>query len=154
VVTAGDDDQTVRIWDTENLSEPAHVLTQARGRSSTNFVTFSGDAESRRVALATADGLVYVWDRRSGRLLATVRRHADYISEVAFDPQDIDRLVSGSHDYLVTSYICDACKLSSSSLADAARERTSQIVTPTKPAASEARGWTVPLVDFDPLGSG
>jgi WD40 repeat protein len=134
VVTAGDDDQTVRVWD---AAAPArdrlvHVLTEARGNGSLSAVTLSPDSKSRYVAVATAEGFSYVWMRSNGRLLASLQGHSDYVGAVQFDPKNIDRLVSGGDDYTISSYSCTTCRMSSDELADAARARVVQVVDVTK----------------------
>ncbi len=72
VVTAGNENHLVQVWDTEDTSEPAQVLKNARGAGTLSTVALSPDAEASRVAVTTASGMVYVWERASGRLLAVV----------------------------------------------------------------------------------
>jgi WD40 repeat protein len=133
VITAGDADQTIRVWDTENLANgPIHQLTQAQGRGFVQWVAFSRDNSSQRIAASTAEGITVIWDRRSGRLLSKLRSHADFINGVEFDPSEIDRLVSASDDATISTYTCEICRLSSEELAKAARARVAQVIEVAK----------------------
>ena len=147
VVTAGDDDQKVRIWDSNHPSTPLRVLTQARGRGFTD-VAFSPDDDSKRVAVASSEGLTYVWARQSGRLVAALRRNADYVNNVGFDPRNLERLITASDDATISIFECDMCRLSSKELATVARARVAQEVTVSTPVNPGAPSWAVPRIDF------
>jgi WD40 repeat protein len=58
-------------------------------------VAFSPD--SARLASASYDGTVKVWDASSGECLQTLEGHSDWVSSVAFSP-DSARLASASND--------------------------------------------------------
>ena len=132
VITAGDDDQRVRVWNVKTAKDdgPLYELIQPRGRGFITSVALSNDDGSKRVAAATAEGLIYVWDRPSGKLLAILKSHADFIDDVEFNPKDtkIDLLVSGSDDSTIASYECTTCRLSSDELEDAARAKMAQVI--------------------------
>jgi WD40 repeat protein len=127
VATAGNDRHLVQVWDTENVDEPLQQLDQATGTLS--HVTLSQDPDASRVAVTTSEGVVYVWDRVSGRLLAAMRRHADAANQVDFDPRDIDRMASASDDGEMVTYVCDLCSMSATELVEAGKDRVVQEVT-------------------------
>ena len=79
------------------------------------------------MAVATSEGMVYVWERESGKLLAAMRRHADAADEVAFDPEDIDTLYSAGDDGFMVSYPCELCATGTGDLKDAAEDREAQL---------------------------
>ncbi len=123
VVTASDP-REVRVWDTEDVSEPLHTLADARG--TLGQVTMSQDQDATRLAVTTSEGMVYVWDRASGKLLAAMRRHADAADEATFDPNDIDHMFSAGDDGFMVSYTCEVCALGADELKDAAEDRLAQ----------------------------
>jgi WD40 repeat protein len=126
VVSGGGDRGQVTVWDVEDPGQAVHTLSQLRG--SLDQVTISPDAEASRVAATTSEGTVYVWDRESGRLLAAMTRHADAATEVAFDPDDLDHMVSAGDDGFMVSYTCELCALGVDELKDAAEDRLAQEV--------------------------
>ncbi len=128
VVTGGRDTRAVKVWDAEEAAdteEPLQTLTQARG--TLGHVSISPDGGASRVAVATSEGMVYVWERESGKLLAAMRRHADAVDEVAFDPEDIDILYSVGDDGFMVSYPCDLCAMGTGELKEAAEDREAQL---------------------------
>jgi WD40 repeat protein len=71
-------------------------LQTLEGRSDyVNSVAFSHD--SMRLALASHDRTVRIWDASSGACLQTLEGHSSYVSSVAFS-HDSMRLASASHD--------------------------------------------------------
>jgi WD40 repeat protein len=131
VVTAGDD-QKVRIWDTEHVNRPVHVLAQAGSRGFIETVALSVDEESTRVAATTVEGFAYVWDRRNGDLLAASQIHADSITDVGFDPENANNLISTGYDAVIVSHDCEVCRLSSDQLSHFGRTKLAQVVDVTK----------------------
>jgi WD40 repeat protein len=63
-----------------------------------NAVAFSPDAH--RLASASTDRTVRLWDAASGRQTATLEGHTDWVNAVAFSP-DAHRLASASTDRTV-----------------------------------------------------
>jgi WD40 repeat protein len=129
VVSGGGDRGQVTVWDVEHPRQPVHSLSQLRG--TLDQVTVSPDPEASRVAATTSEGMVYVWDRASGRLLAAMTRHADAANEVAFDPKNLNHMVSAGDDGFMVSYTCDLCALGVDELKDAAEDRLAQEVDVT-----------------------
>ncbi|KAF2734202.1 hypothetical protein EJ04DRAFT_543748 [Polyplosphaeria fusca] len=66
--------------------------------SSVRSVAFSHD--STRLASASSDGTVKVWDARSGECLSTLEGHSSFVRSVAFS-HDSTRLASASEDRTV-----------------------------------------------------
>lgn len=131
VATASTDDQSIRVWKVgEGEGRLIHTLTQLR--STPGDVTFSPDDESSRVAVTGADGSIYVWRRSDGRLLAQLDRHSDAANSVAFDPQDLDHLVSAADDSVLASYRCLPCEWETEDLAEAAERRRMQVIDLTR----------------------
>ena len=93
VVTAGNENHLVQVWDTEDTSEPAQVLKNARGAGTLSTVALSHDDDTSWVAVATASGRIYIWERETGRLLSVVPAHVDAANGVAFEPAVTDQLV-------------------------------------------------------------
>ena len=89
------------------------------------------------MAATTSEGMVYVWDRESGRLLAAMTRHADAANEVAFDPDDLDHMFSAGDDGFMVSFDCELCSLGVDELKAAAEDRLAQEVDVTDERATE-----------------
>jgi WD40 repeat protein/serine/threonine protein kinase len=87
-----------QVWDltAEQPRDEAHpVLTLAGHLNGAGGVAFSPD--SRRLATGGVDGIVKLWDLRTGQEAFTLRGHTNYIRSVRFSP-DGQRLVTASHD--------------------------------------------------------
>jgi RNA polymerase sigma factor (sigma-70 family) len=69
------------------------------------FACFSPDG--KRLASASADQTVKVWDSRSGQELLTLKGHTDGVHCVCFSP-DGQRLASASHDQTVKVWKCNS----------------------------------------------
>ena len=126
VAVDGENHHVVRVYDAEHPDAEPLELTQATG--TLGAVTLSPDAEASRVAVTTSEGMVYVWDRPSGRLLAVMRRHSDAANEATFDPEDIDHMYSGGDDGFMVGYTCDLCSTSADELKDTAQDLMAQEV--------------------------
>jgi WD40 repeat protein len=125
VVTGGRDTRVVTVWDAEDPGVALQTLSQAKG--TLGQVTISPDESASRVAVTTSEGMIYVWERESGKLLAAMRRHADAADEVTFDPQGIDTMYSAGDDGFMLSYSCDLCSMGVDDLKDAAEDREAQL---------------------------
>lgn len=94
---------TVKIWSRDG--EHVHDLL-AHG-SRLGRPSFSADGSL--LAVGTAEGLVEVWDVRSGTTVALTRQHGDSVNDVLFAPGGNARLVSASDDTTVAQWSCPAC---------------------------------------------
>ena len=119
--TAGDD-QKVRIWNLEgSTTKPIHTLSEPGGTIAE--VTFSKDADSRRVAAVDSSGYTYIWDRKSGALLAQLSRHGDAVNALDFDPKDPSKILTASDDGTAAVYSCTPCDLTTDQLEKEADKR-------------------------------
>ena len=128
VVTASNENHSVQVWDTEDVSEPAQVLTNVRGAGTLSTVALSHDDDASRLAVSTASGRIYVWERESGRLLSVVTAHADAANAVAFDRDDPAQLYSAGDDGVTVTFTCDLCSMDTDDLRDAADDRKPQVI--------------------------
>jgi WD40 repeat protein len=128
IVTAGNESRVVQVWDTEDVSSPAQVMTSANGAGTLSTVAVSHDDAASWVAVATASGRIYVWDRASGRLLSSVLAHGDAANAVTFDRREDDRLISAGDDGEVVTFTCDLCAMDTGDLRGAAKAREAQVV--------------------------
>jgi WD40 repeat protein/serine/threonine protein kinase len=90
----------LRHWEWHYLKRLCHrdLLTLRGRRSSGRGVAFSPDG--RRLASASLDGSLKVWDARTGRKLVAVPTHQDTVWGLAYSP-DGRRLATGSWDKTV-----------------------------------------------------
>ena len=128
VVTAGNENHLVQVWDTEDVSEPTQVLKNARGAGTLSTVALSRDEDTSWLAVATASGRVYIWERETGRLLSVVAAHEDAANAVAFDRTQTDVLISAGDDGEAVSFTCDLCSMGTDDLREAAEQREAQVV--------------------------
>jgi WD40 repeat protein len=94
---------TVNIWDRDGKLYRDFVV---HGRLSSSPI-FSEDGEL--LAVGTAEGLVQVWDVRSGVTVMVDRHHSAPVNNVRFLPGDRSRLISASDDTTVAQFSCRAC---------------------------------------------
>jgi WD40 repeat protein len=129
VATSGNDRHLVQVWDVDNPDEPVNVFRQASSTGTLSHVVISPDADASRVAVTTSKGEVYVWDRASGLLLSVEKVHADAANEVAFNPKDIDQMVSAGDDGEMVRSICELCSVDTvAGLRDFAQDRMAQLI--------------------------
>jgi WD40 repeat protein len=95
-------DGTIRIWTREGKLE-----RELRTHDVPLSVSFSKNGDL--FALGTAEGLVEVWDTRSGILLMRERHHSASVNRVVFLPSDRFHLISASDDSTVARFTCRAC---------------------------------------------
>jgi WD40 repeat protein len=99
--TAGDG--TVRIWTRDGKLDRT-LLAHGYPSSSPSFSN-----DGRLLAVGTADGLVEIWDVRSGRAVMLDRHHSVSVNSVQFLPGDRSHLISASDDTTVAQFSCPAC---------------------------------------------
>ena len=98
VLASGSQDDTVRIWDVEDINNLRHVRTLRGHTGNVNSVAWSPDG--RTLASASRDGTVRLWNTDNGINFAVLRGHTDTLSCVAWSP-DGRILASGSRDFTV-----------------------------------------------------
>ena len=81
------------------------------------------------MAVATSAGMVYVWERESGRLLAVVAGTRGRRERGGVRPRRTSTsLYSAGDDGFMVSYTCDLCSMGTGDLKDAAEDREAQAV--------------------------
>lgn len=97
------DDGTLRVWTTDGARVQDLVARASRlGRAS-----FSQNGAL--LAAGSAEGLVEVWDVKSGTTLTLTRQHGDSVNDVLFAPGNRYRLITASDDRTVAEWGCRAC---------------------------------------------
>ncbi len=105
-IASGSWDHSVQVWDATNggnlvLKQPAvysgHVLTYQGHKDTVTALAWSPDG--KRIASASSDDTVQVWDASTGRPILTYRGHAAAVMAVAWSP-DGRRIVSASADHM------------------------------------------------------
>ncbi|MGH3752901.1 MAG: hypothetical protein ACRDRP_09425 [Pseudonocardiaceae bacterium] len=105
----------LRVWTRDG--QLRHELV-AHG-SAVGSPSFSADGSL--LAAGTGEGLIEVWDVRSGRRVMLARQHGDSVNDVLFLPGGRSRLVSASDDSTVAVFRCDACEDPDAVVRDAQR---------------------------------
>lgn len=70
----------------------------------------SFSADGRLLAVGTAEGLIEVWETKSGGAIWLTRQHGDFVNDVVFMPGNRPSLLSASDDTTVALSPCDACQ--------------------------------------------
>jgi WD40 repeat protein/serine/threonine protein kinase len=94
---SGSDDQTVKVWDTVGTRETQPVTFKGHANSITSVAyaaTAVGGKLQARLASASVDGSVKVWDSTSGKA-AIWRYNGEPISHIALHPQGQKLMVVG-----------------------------------------------------------
>lgn len=115
IVGAVGDKGDLRVWTRDG--QRVHDLTAED--STVGHPSFSSDG--RLVAVGTGEGLIEVWDVRSGRKVMLVRQHSDVVNDVLFLPGSRSRLASASNDSTVAMFNCQACDDPDAVIRDAER---------------------------------
>ncbi|HZQ32730.1 MAG TPA: TIR domain-containing protein [Mycobacterium sp.] len=90
IVSAGNDHE-LRVWNADVGQPISTPLTQGRGTVTSLAIS------DTRIASATADGTVQLWDSETGRTVAVLEGHNGVVNSVAFTG-DGDQLATGSVD--------------------------------------------------------
>ena len=86
---------------------PGTLLCTYRGHSfEVGVLGVAWSPDGRRIASASGDMTVRVWDGATGTTLLTYQRHSDSVNTVAWSP-DGTRIASGGRDKTV--HVWDAC---------------------------------------------
>jgi WD40 repeat protein len=91
MLAAGCRDGTVTVLEVATVRRRQHL----EGTGGVAALDFSPDGH--RIAVASADRAIRIWDADTGRLVHTLRGHVRVVTGVGFSP-DGRRLVSGSQD--------------------------------------------------------
>jgi WD40 repeat protein len=121
VVTAGDGDETARIWD---LETPTSILVL---RHEGNVLAADFSPNGRFVVTATGGGTVQVWEVASGESLGLFRADG-FLFGVAFSPDGTHIVASDDQSRI---FECDVCG-SLQELISLARERVTRSLTPAE----------------------
>jgi len=95
IVTCGDDDKTVRVWDLTTGEE----LKTFRGHEKTIYA-LAISPDGRQIASAGDEKIIKLWDVQSGTEVMTLRGHGATVWTLVFSP-DGKQILSGSNDKTV-----------------------------------------------------
>ena len=95
LLASGSADNTVRIWDVNNINNLRHVRT-LRGHTD-NVTSVAWSPDGRTLASGSFDGTVRLWNPNNGINFAVLRGHTESVRCVAWHP-DGRILASGSND--------------------------------------------------------
>jgi WD40 repeat protein len=98
------EDRNVRVW---RISDGTLEKTIEGPPSTSTDIALSRDG--RLLAVATADGVVYIWEWQTNKELAQLRRHVDAINSVQFSPEG-NNIISASDDANVAIFPCTTCQ--------------------------------------------
>ena len=95
LLASGSGDNTIRIWNVEDLNNLRHVRTLRGHTDAVYSVAWSPDG--RTLASGSGDGTVRLWNPNNGINFAVLRGHTEIVYSVAWSP-DGRILASGSRD--------------------------------------------------------
>jgi WD40 repeat protein len=95
----------IYLYDASSLAEAQFIPTDAA------VYDLAVSPDGRRLASATADGIVRLWDPQRGALIQMLEGHTDYVNGVAFSP-DGQLLASGSSDKAINLWDAQSGQLS------------------------------------------
>ena len=101
VVVTGSRDRTARVWNVDTGDE-LEVLTQPEAVTTAAF-----SPDGRWIVTGSPDGVTRVWDWREGKLLGSMRMHADSVNAAEIGPDG--RLLTASDDHSAKIFECEIC---------------------------------------------
>lgn len=105
------EDPEIHIWDISKRK----ISRKLKGFRQTKYVIRGcfGGHNQMLVLCGSEDHLVYIWERRSGKLLAQLEGHHGTVNTVACNESNEDMFASGSDDksVIVSLFICALCLL-------------------------------------------
>jgi WD40 repeat protein len=104
--TAGDG--TVKVWTRHGKPFLDGLVVHGHPSGSPRLFEPQG-GNGELLAVGTAEGLIEVWDVRSGITVMLNRHHSASVNNVVFLPGDGSRLISASDDTTVAQFSCPAC---------------------------------------------
>lgn len=99
-----DDEPEIHVW---NLSKQ-RIVQKLKGFKQTRYVIracFGGHSQML-VLCGSEDDLVYIWERRSGNLIAKLKGHNGTVNTIACNESNQDLFASGSDDKTVIVSCC------------------------------------------------
>jgi len=111
VITVGRDDGA-RVWNVATGEKVAELRTPTDGQASpawtadgrriipevfTGILRVAVSTDDQWIVTGSRQGTVYIWDRVTGNLSATLKGHTTHVDSVAFSP-DGKRVLTASHD--------------------------------------------------------
>jgi WD repeat-containing protein 61 len=92
VIVTGSIDETVKVWDPNDLSKPKHIF----GSHELAIVSVDCSGDGKRAVTSSMDGQIRVYDIEAGKKIQTITAGAVDTWTVAYQP-NMDVVASGSH---------------------------------------------------------
>lgn len=94
LIVAPSESGNVPIW---NINDPTPLLTLEHNATYLETAAWNPDIDANQVAIGGSDGIIRIWDTKSGSLIMTIAPGSSNIYALAWSP-DGTTLVSGSFD--------------------------------------------------------